>query len=316
MNKTAYLSGPMRGFEQWNFPAFDRNAKFLRDQGWNIISPAEVDRSLGFDETDPNAVFTDADFQRAIRRDYAALLECDSIIFMPGWEKSTGAILESNFANVLKLDRYRVDADKNYFEKELILGLTGFARSGKDSIAQEFVQNDGFQRIGFADSLKKVLYALNPIVGKGWRDGGWVSNDRVQENVDIFGWENVKSVKEIRELLQRLGTEGGRQALGEDIWVKTLFNSPTQARIIIPDVRFANEAAEIQRRGGKVIRVMRPGVGPANDHASEQIDFDVDFTVQNDRTPKEAYLDVKEFLMHQGEFLLSSETGLPSYSLV
>lgn len=292
-----YCSGPMTGYPNNNYEAFNRNTKFLRDNGWEVISPAEMDAELGVDPTQP---FSEEQYLNTIKHDYAALLTCTDIAFMPGWEQSRGAKLESDFANVLKLDRYRVDADNSYFEKELIFGITGWARSGKDSIAQEFVVNKNFQRIGFADSLKKILYGLNPIIGKGIRDGNWVSDDRVQDNVDIFGWEEAKSIPEVRQLLQRLGTEGGRVALGEDIWVRTLFNNPTSARIVIPDVRFANEAAEIQRRGGKVIRVMRPGVGPANDHSSEQIDFDIDFTVHNDRRPKDAYLDVVDFLEGQG----------------
>jgi len=296
MNKKAYLSGKMTGLPNLGFEIFDKNRDFLKDNGWDVISPADIDRAAGLDLDAP---FTEEQYHETIKRDYAALLECDAIVFMNNWTESRGAKLESDFANVLKLERYRVDADNSYLEKELVLGLTGWARSGKDSIAQEFVQNNEFERIGFADALKKVLYAINPIIQE---DTGF-DFGRLQYLVDEEGWEEAKSITDVRELLQRIGTEGGRQVLGEDVWVKTLFNSPTSARIVIPDVRFANEALEIQRRGGKVIRVIRPGVEAANDHASEQIDFDVDFTVQNDRTPKEAYLDVANFLEGQGVLL-------------
>jgi len=287
MSKTAYLSGPMRGLFQWNFDAFDRNAAFLRDAGWNIISPAEVDRSLGFDETDPTAVFTDDDFQVAIRRDYIALTEADAIIFMPGWEKSTGAKMESDFANVLKLERYRVDADKDYLEAETVIGFTGYAQSGKDTIAKEFVDKLGYERVGFADSLKQILYALNPRVELFNDD--FIGHWHVKNIVDDRGWDEAKKEPEIRELLQRLGTEGGRSAMGEDIWVKTLFAQPHGARIVIPDVRFENEANEIRRRGGKVVQIVRPGVGPVNSHASDQINFEADYIVVNDGTIEEAY---------------------------
>jgi Domain of unknown function (DUF4406) len=316
MTKTAYLSGPMRGFPLWNFPAFDRNAEFLRDNGWKIISPAEVDRELGFDENDPTAVFTEADFEVAIRRDYVALTEVDAIIFMNGWENSTGAKLESDFANVLKLDRYRVDADKSYFEKELVLGLTGYARVGKDTIAQQFVENQGFERHGFADALKNILYALNPIVsfyGDVLSEAelrGGSCRQRIQELVDphlnlwsneeVGGWEYAKTHPEVRQLLQRLGTEGGRVALGADVWVKALFSQPTAARVVVPDVRFENEAAAIRARGGKVIRINREGIGPVNDHVSDQISFETDFEVDNDGTPKETYLQIVDYLASVG----------------
>ena len=292
MNKTAYLSGPMRGFPQWNFPAFDRNAAFLREQGWTIISPAEVDRELGFDETDETAVFTEADFEVAIRRDYVALTQADAIIFMPGWEKSTGARLESNFANVLKLERYRVDADTNYFEKELLIGLTGYAQTGKDTLANLLVQKYGFDRRGFADALKGILYSLNPILpAPNWAEVGdefgTAGVVRVKDYVDAFGWEESKKIPEVRQLLQRLGTEGGRQNLGEQVWVDGLFNKPHGARLVVPDVRFPNEVESIQKRGGIIIRVNREGYGPINGHISETASLDQeDFSIQNDDSPE------------------------------
>jgi hypothetical protein len=280
----------MRGYAQSNFPAFDRNAAWLRDNGWNIISPAEVDREIGFDETDETAVFTDADFDVAIRRDYVALTQADAIIFMPGWEQSTGAKLESDFANVLKLERYRVDADNDYLEKETVIGLTGYAQSGKNTIADQFVANAGFEQHGFADALKGILYELNPRIEMFNNDfiGYW----HIQTLVDQKGWEEAKKEPEVRQLLQRLGTEGGRKYLGEDAWVRTLFAQPHGARIVISDVRFPNEAAAIRARGGVVIRVWRDGVGPINSHASDKIDFEPDFNVVNNGTPEQAYEDV------------------------
>jgi hypothetical protein len=298
MTKTAYLSGPMRGLYQWGFPIFDRNAAFLRDNGWTIISPAEVDRELGFDETDEKAVFTEEDFQVAIRRDYEALTKCDSIIFLPGWENSTGARLESDFANVLKLDRYRVDASKDYFEKEFVIGLMGHATVGKDRIAQELVENDGFERHGFADALKQILYALNPRIELFNNDfvGYW----HVQSIVDQRGWDEAKKEPEIRQLLQRLGTEGARDALGSDVWVKALFSRPTGARVVIPDVRYENEAQAIRARGGKVIRIHREGIGPVNSHVSDAIAFEADADIHNNGTPKETYLQIVDYLASVG----------------
>ena len=285
-----YLSGKMTGLPNLGFDIFDRNRDYLQDNGWDVISPADIDRAAGLDLSAP---FTEEQYQETIKRDNAALLECDAIAFLNNWTESRGAKLESDFANVLKLDRYRVDADNNYFEKELIISFCGYAQSGKDTIAREFVENNGFERHGFADALKDILYALNPLVFSKY-------NKRVTELVDLTGWEETKKIPEIRQLLQRLGTEAGRQALGEDIWVNTLFNQPHKARLVIPDLRFENEAKEVHRRGGVVIRVIRNGVGPVNDHASDQINFDADITVYNNGTPKEAYLNIVEVLPEFG----------------
>jgi hypothetical protein len=291
VTKTIYVSGPMTGIPYFNYPAFNDNAAFLRDNGWDVISPAELDAEIG---VDANTEMTEEKYQAIIKHDYAALIECDAIAFIPGWESSRGAKLESDFANVLKLERYRVDASKAYFEQEQIIGFTGFAQSGKDTIAQQFVKNLGYERIGFADALKSILYALNPKIELFNND--YIGHWHVKNIVDNQGWEAAKKEPEVRQLLQRLGTEGGRVALGEDIWVKTLFNSPHGAKIVIPDVRFQNEADEIRRRGGKVIRIMRPGVGPVNDHASDKIDFKADYVLVNDRTPEAAFKTLMEYL--------------------
>jgi hypothetical protein len=294
MNKV-YLSGKMSGLPNLGYELFDKNRDFLLNFGYEVISPADIDRSIGINPDDP---FNEERYQENIKRDYAALLECDSIAFLNNWTDSRGAKLESEFANVLKLDRYRVDADNLYFEKELVIGLSGYAGVGKNTIAEEFVRNDRFEQRGFADALKEILYELNPTINVD------LPHDRLQDIVDTFGWEKAKKIPEIRQLLQRLG-DGCRKSLGEDIFINTLFNQPHKANLIISDLRYENEALEIRRRGGYVIRVERPGIGPVNSHSSEKLDFEADFTVSNNKSPADAYLEIKEFLIHQGEFLLS-----------
>jgi len=287
--KRIYCAGPMRGYEKWNFPAFDRNAEFLASMGYETVSPADLDRQMGFDENDDTVVFGEAEFHEAMIRDYEAILRCDAIAFIPGWEKSTGAALERSFANRLKLEMYRVDADAGYFEKELIIGLTGYAQSGKNTLADQMVKDFGFEQRAFADSLRGILYALNPRlpepnwgeVGDGFGHAGVV---RVQDYVDKFGWEYAKKkVPEVRQLLQRLGTEGGRENLGENVWVDGLFNKPHAARLVTTDCRFPSEITAVKDRGGIVIRVEREGYGPVNDHVSETASLGLeDFIVHND----------------------------------
>ena len=45
-----YVAGPMRGFPLYNFPAFDAAAAELRRHGHTVISPADHDREMGFNE--------------------------------------------------------------------------------------------------------------------------------------------------------------------------------------------------------------------------------------------------------------------------
>lgn len=94
--KTVYIAGPMRGYPAYNFPAFDVAAERFRTAGWNVLSPAEMDRAIGFDEHRDG--LESFDLHGAIRRDLDAILSLtppdDAIAMLPGWEKSTGATTE------------------------------------------------------------------------------------------------------------------------------------------------------------------------------------------------------------------------------
>lgn len=91
--ETWYVSGPMRGYRQWNYPAFDDASAYLTRRGHNVISPADIDRELGIDENSEELPdwFTIED---AMRRDLAAVTECDKMILLDGWQKSVGATRE------------------------------------------------------------------------------------------------------------------------------------------------------------------------------------------------------------------------------
>lgn len=83
----------MRGKPLFNFPAFDAARDKLKSEGWNVISPADLDRAIGFDEkstTEPTKEFLDAAFDR----DIEALKKSDAIYLLAGWESSTGATAE------------------------------------------------------------------------------------------------------------------------------------------------------------------------------------------------------------------------------
>lgn len=106
--RSAYVAGPMTRYPQFNFPAFDSAAANLRADGWHVISPAELDRADGFDETECTGyeVLTDAQRHRFARNDIGALLEVGAIVLLPGWQESTGATNEAKVASWLGLDAY------------------------------------------------------------------------------------------------------------------------------------------------------------------------------------------------------------------
>ena len=77
-----YIAGPMRGYEDYNFPAFDAAAEILQAAGNEVVNPAQMDRDIGFD---PKTAEVSAEFLRdAMRRDLAAICECDGIAMLDG----------------------------------------------------------------------------------------------------------------------------------------------------------------------------------------------------------------------------------------
>lgn len=104
-----YVAGPMRNFVLYNFPAFDAAAAELRSHGLEVISPAELDRQAGFDpvnlpaDWDWNTLPEDFALRHAVERDIAAIIKCDAIHLLPGWEASKGARAERAVAEWLGL---------------------------------------------------------------------------------------------------------------------------------------------------------------------------------------------------------------------
>lgn len=84
---TVYISGPMTGLPELNFPAFNAAAFRLRAAGFSVVNPAELC-------PDPAA-----DWSQCMRADIKALCDCDVIALLPGWEDSKGAHLEVHIAH-------------------------------------------------------------------------------------------------------------------------------------------------------------------------------------------------------------------------
>lgn len=160
----------------------------------------------------------------------------------------------------------------------MLIGLHGFPGAGKDTVA-EILAEYGYQRIAFADKLREALEGLNPVVVI---EGG--RGVRLRPLVRAHGWDTLKRrVPEVRELLQRLGTEAGRDIHGENVWANLAMakvQSP-EDNYVFTDARFPNEFAAIRARGGVMVNVVRDGVGAVNDHVSERA-LPCDYMLRND----------------------------------
>lgn len=98
-----YLAGPMRGYVNFNYPAFDHAAKRLRQQGLDVFSPADEDRRLFPGKTDAE-VAAQVTGRVVFKADTAWICEhADMIALLPGWEKSEGATMERQLGRALGL---------------------------------------------------------------------------------------------------------------------------------------------------------------------------------------------------------------------
>ena len=170
----------------------------------------------------------------------------------------------------------------------IIVGISGYKGSGKDSVADILVADYGFTKMAFADPLKRMLRKLDPIIGHELYAGCCNECSDIPEVTEVrfsdaaqFGFDD-QSLKhspwadEVRSLWERFGTDVFRE---EDnyYWVRKAeeaLDESASDRIVFTDVRFENEADWIYGRSQRwgdltsVWRVARPGV-TAGDHVAE-----------------------------------------------
>lgn len=173
----------------------------------------------------------------------------------------------------------------------MIIGLSGYARSGKDTVAELLCLNYQFKRISFALPIRDAIYTLNPYLDE---------KIRVSDEVEDYGWDVAKSNPEMRRLLQVFGTEVGRNLFGENFWIDQAFKrADGYERVVFSDVRFPNEAHAIEQKGGEVWRINRHNHSAVNSHASEHAmdNYLFKHVIYNDGTLDELANQVFE-LMH------------------
>lgn len=84
-----YLSGPMTGKPDFNYPAFNAAAAQLRGKGYTVENPAENGEQ-------PN-------WTAYMRVAIAQMMRCDQVVMLPGWQHSRGATIERTIADLLAM---------------------------------------------------------------------------------------------------------------------------------------------------------------------------------------------------------------------
>lgn len=177
----------------------------------------------------------------------------------------------------------------------MIIGLSGYAQTGKDTIANYLIKNYGFTRVAFADPIREAVYKLNPKINIADMRGVSLATA-----VDSLGWETVKVESEdARWLLQRMGTEVGREIFGDNFWVdQAMKKAVGHDKVVITDVRYPNELEAILGHSGTVWRVIKDDTGAVNRHASESAldGYDFEYIIFNNDTIESLYESVDSFM--------------------
>jgi hypothetical protein len=180
----------------------------------------------------------------------------------------------------------------------IVIALTGRKGAGKDSVADILVRDHGFTKMSFAAPIKRIVRALDPIVGYDmYQDCSCgdkectVVDEITLDDLYALGYddETIKEspwAEEVRRLWQRFGTEAIRGEVPEfwvDLAMQDLFKAGSD-RVVFTDCRFPNEAEAVYALNGpffadgdlsfspvkaSVWEVARPGLEDDDSHESE-----------------------------------------------
>jgi hypothetical protein len=196
------------------------------------------------------------------------------------------------------------------------VGLSGFAQTGKTTVANYIESKYGFRRQHIAEPLRAMLRTL--LERYGLEDElitRYLTGDLKEEVIPCLG---VTS----RHAQITLGTEWGRDLIDDDLWAR-LWSYEAEAaggKAMNDSVRFPNEEAAIQGAlGGFTIMIERPGTEPVaykwgkfgrflyrtfglmwGVHDSERIDrLNPDRVVVNDGTLEALYAEIDDIFAEE-----------------
>lgn len=208
----------------------------------------------------------------------------------------------------------------------MIIGLMSYVPGvGKDTLAEYLINDYGFVRISYAESLyREVAEAFGVTVAflanretketplaalclANCREAGFVTQMLALYPED--GTEALSMPRSPRWVLQNWGTEYRRRLFGDTYWldrVDSKIAAVAGCDIVITDVRFPNEIEHVKTMGGVLVRVRRVELeeqvkdSPAVQHASqtEIRNYKADFEVFNSEgRPEEMFDSLRDTLL-------------------
>lgn len=175
-----------------------------------------------------------------------------------------------------------------------IIGITGRARQGKDTVADYLVEKRGYIKYSLADPIKqiaKIVYGF--------------SYDQLYGDAKDKEDERVGTTP--RKILQILGTEIFQEDMAyhidglkitDNVWVQAFKPEPGK-KYVIPDIRFNHEYEYLKQfKGFKLWEVVRPGVNVECDHKSEEgVNKILDATIVNNGSIEDLWSKIIEILI-------------------
>lgn len=191
-----------------------------------------------------------------------------------------------------------------------LYGVGGFLRSGKDVYADRLVSNHGFVKLNMSDPLVEATSRLNPWIRLDFdvliltdeEDSHWAYQAKAGTFVKWLallrsvGYVEAKKHEDVRDFLQKLGTEVGRDMFDVNVWVNIAAEKIRKLRddgnnVVITGVRFQNELDMIFDEGGTSVWIARPEAqGPISGAHRSENSLTPDMferVIQNDGTLEE-----------------------------
>jgi len=153
-----------------------------------------------------------------------------------------------------------------------LIGISGLIGSGKTLLADTLCAEHNYQKVKMATPIKDMLLSV-----------GLTQDDIEGETKEIPN--KLLCGKSPRFAMQTLGTEWGRNQIGDDVWVnlwgakvETLMSM--NSNVVCDDIRFPNEVEKIQQMGGIVVRLSR-GVVQQQTHSTENQQLNYNILLDN-----------------------------------
>jgi hypothetical protein len=138
------------------------------------------------------------------------------------------------------IDNASHEINYDNLDNKVLIGLMGYARSGKDTIAKFLVSRLGFKRLSFADTLKEDLNEFFKV--QVWEDLQGKEIEIKFEDIDFLNPINSETKEILRPYMIWFG-EKMKELNGPHHWTNRAFSKIIESdqKLVITDVRRKNE---------------------------------------------------------------------------